>query len=601
MSRSPLARFSPDNIAAALKGFYTPPKPAGDIVQGSELQKMLSVLPSLSVNDHVDPILVQINRHHKSMSLNQADYATIAFVDDAVAQILRQTDLDFKIEAYIREMSPYIAATAVDKGVTSLTAPQTLLSLVDLILGQCVGWSEDLGTLGDQFMGKVEAIVRPFINGKSDATQCYKQLKAFFEKEGPMFKNREERLKEAELKVLSTQKGRHYATDMLNQQMKGKQFPLFIIFMLQGSWYEFLQAVFTRFGQNSKEWQDATRLSQALIWSVQAQKDIKKHRSLMSTLPRQIKKFCDRMPFDTTQVVASLADVEAEYEQIKSKSPSDPCDFDLLEVDPNMADAGTELKPDIRKTILGFGEGQWFLYDAPNEPDEKVARIKLILNWKETEWLLFTNFNRRKVMQMSYSQMAGHLSERSVRLLTPKGEAHVVIENHLVSAIHGVQEQKKKEVQIEKAEERKEISQKFQARRKEALVKSLAAHRHQAEAKRKRAEVLRHKADQKLEAAAAAVKGLSVDAWVKLPLMEGVLTACRLVAIIPAVDKYIFANRAGIKVAEYTGSQLSNMIVTENSEILDTGAEFANVLSSVVTGLREDRNKSYDELTGDVA
>ena len=176
-----------------------------------------------------------------------------------------------------------------------------------------------------------------------------------------------------------------------------------------------------------------------------------------------------------------------------------------------------------------------------------------------------------------------------------------MIENHLVTAIHGVQEQKKKEVQIEKAEERKEISQEFQARRKEALVKSLAAHRHQAESKRKRAEVLRHKADQKLEAATAAVKGLSVDAWVKLPLMEGVLTACRLVAIIPAADKYIFANRSGIKVAEYTGSQLSNMIVTENSEILDTGAEFADVLSSVVTGLREDRNKSYDELTGDVA
>ena len=322
---------------------------------------------------------------------------------------------------------------------------------------------------------------------------------------------------------------------------------------------------------------------------------------MMSTLPGQIKKFCDRMPFDTTQVVASLADVEAEYEQIQSKSPSDSCDFDLLDVDSSMADVDEKLQPDISKTILGFGEGQWFLYDDPKEPDEKVARIKLILNWKDTERLLFTNLNRRKVMQMSYSEMGSHLADRSVRLLTPKGEAHMVIENHLVAAIRGVQEQKKKEVQIEKVEERKEISQEFQARRKEALVKSLAAHRNQAESKRKRAEVLRHKADQKLEAAAAAVKALSVDAWMKLPLMEGVLTPCRLVAVIPALDKYIFANRAGIKVAEYTGSQLSNMIVTENSEILDTGVEFANVLSSVVTGLREDRNKSYDELTGDVA
>lgn len=40
------------------------------------------------------------------------------------------------------------------------------------------------------------------------------------------------------------------------------------------------------------------------------------------------------------------------------------------------------------------------------------------------------------------------------------------------------------------------------------------------------------------------------------------------------------------------------MIVTENSEILDTGAEFESALATVVTGLREDKNKSFDELTG---
>ena len=62
---------------------------------------------------------------------------------------------------------------------------------------------------------------------------------------------------------------------------------------------------------------------------------------------------------------------------------------------------------------------------------------------------------------------------------------------------------------------------------------------------------------------------------------------------------YIFANRAGLKVAEYTASQLAHMIVTENSEILDTGAEFESVLATIVSGLREDKSKSYEELTGD--
>jgi len=40
------------------------------------------------------------------------------------------------------------------------------------------------------------------------------------------------------------------------------------------------------------------------------------------------------------------------------------------------------------------------------------------------------------------------------------------------------------------------------------------------------------------------------------------------------------------------------MLIAENSEILDTGAEFETVLSSVVSALRDNKNKSYDELTG---
>ena len=64
MSDDPLVRFTPENISAALKGFYTPPKPGNVIIEGEELISLLETLPSLSVNDHVDPILVQLARHH---------------------------------------------------------------------------------------------------------------------------------------------------------------------------------------------------------------------------------------------------------------------------------------------------------------------------------------------------------------------------------------------------------------------------------------------------------------------------------------------------------------------------------------------------------
>ncbi|MFT5099435.1 MAG: hypothetical protein ACJAX5_003069 [Patiriisocius sp.] len=39
------------------------------------------------------------------------------------------------------------------------------------------------------------------------------------------------------------------------------------------------------------------------------------------------------------------------------------------------------------------------------------------------------------------------------------------------------------------------------------------------------------------------------------------------------------------------------MTITENSEILDTGAEFDSVLATVLTSLRDSKNESYGQLT----
>lgn len=598
MSEDPLARFTPDNVASALRGFYTPPKPVGALIEREQLIELLGNLPSMSPDEHVDPILVQIERHHRGSSFNPADHAALAFVDDAVTQILRQTDLDFKVEAFVRSFAPHLAAIAVRDGVTATTRPGPLLSLIDLLTHECVGWSEDLGILGVQFMEKLEGILRPLISGKSDADACYKALRSFFAKEAPIFESMEQRLRETEHTVLVGQKAKYCAAQLLNRQMVGKPLPIFIIFMLQGSWYQFLQDVYIAYGQKSEEWQNAARLSETLIWTLQPQSDSDKQKSLMASVPNEIKQFCSGMRFNTRQVEACLADVEAEYELINAGTPSEPCDFEPLEVDRSMADNNKHIDAAMLKNIEDYEAGQWFLYDDPDEPEEKVARIKLILNWRDTERLLFTNHNRRKVLHMSYGEMATHLANRSVTLLTPRGDAHTIIHDHLITVIYGVQKQKKKEIQIEAVEQRKEVSHEYLVRRKRALIKALEQHKQQAEVKYKRAMILRQKATQKLAAATNAVKSLKVEAWMKLPVMEGTLTPCRLVAVIPGADKYIFANRAGIKVAEYTGGQLSNMIVTENSEILDTGEEFANVLASVVTGLREDRNKSYDELTG---
>lgn len=593
---------TPAQIATAFRHHYTPPKPGGgNVVEGDKLIDLLETLPSLTVDDHVDTILVQLERHHAGIALNPDEHALLSFIDDSITHILHQTDLDFKIEAFIRELAPFTAIVALRDGVNALTQPQPILTLIDLLIRECIGWSEDLGILGEQFMTKVETKFRSMVHNRMSIEEGLEELQAFFAKERQTWQTMEERLCQSQHKVLVGQKAKYYATDLLNKEMAGKQLPLFIIFMLQGSWYEFLQEIFLHHGQKSNEWARAQKLTNALIWSLQPQDNSEKQESVMATLPDHIKSLCERLDFDTSHFEESIADIESEYEAIRAGTPSDPCDFELMEVDSAMTEDNRQIDPDALKQIEQFAAGQWFLYDDKSESEERIARIKLILNWNDTERLLFTNHNRRKVLHMSYAELANHVAKGTVKPLTPKESAYEIIKAHLLRVLQSVSQQKKKEKQAPETSQREAITEEYVSKRKAALDKALEQHKKQAAEKEKRAKVLRQKARQKLNAANTAVAGLQINAWVKLPLMEGTLTPCKLVARIPANDKYIFANRAGIKVAEYTSSQLAHMIVMENSEILDTGEEFEGVLASVVSGLRVDRNKSYDELTGDMA
>ena len=590
----------PEKILPALIHHYSLEDATGSVSDTAHLIDLLPKLPSLSTEDHVDTIAAQLKTHESGSVFKKDDMAVIAFVDEAVTEILAQTDLDFKVESFIRNIAPRVAAVGLIKDIHAVTDPNELFDLMDLIIEECIGWSEDLGILGHQFMEKVSSTMSGYSSGRLSTKQCTKELEAVFKKEAPLFKKLEERLCERELKVLSGRKGAFISAEALNKAMAGNQLPLFIIFMLQGPWYEFLQDVYVHFdGNKSKEWEKILKLTDAMIWSLQPGKDNTKRSELIQSVPAHIKSFCKNADFDTELVISALADLEGEYEAINAGDPSEGCDFDLLETDDSMAAALQEASRKAVEEIKKIPIGQWFLYDDPAEPEEKIARIKLILNWTETEQLLLTNHNRRKVVHLSYGEMVNHINSGVLRKLNPKTSASETFRAHLFAVLKAVSNQNKKEKKIEVRQARQAVSEEYSHQRKEDLDKQLVLLEQQAEKKKQRALVLRHKSKKKYAAAEATVESLKPDAWVKLSIMEGTQTPCKLVAIIASNQTYIFANRAGLKVAEYTSSQLAHMIVTENSEILDTGAEFESAMAAVVSGLGDDKSKSYDELTGD--
>ncbi|MEH6355927.1 MAG: DUF1631 domain-containing protein [Marinobacter sp.] len=86
----------------------------------------------------------------------------------------------------------------------------------------------------------------------------------------------------------------------------------------------------------------------------------------------------------------------------------------------------------------------------------------------------------------------------------------------------------------------------------------------------------------------AKADGLRVGCWLELN-RDGSQIRCKLAAFIRAVDKYIFVNRSGAKIAEYRRNELAGMMAQGHIEILDDGLIFDRALESIIDNLRTSR------------
>src|SRR5690606_18672702 len=82
------------------------------------------------------------------------------------------------------------------------------------------------------------------------------------------------------------------------------------------------------------------------------------------------------------------------------------------------------------------------------------------------------------------------------------------------------------------------------------------------------------------------VDRLQVGGWVELQ-QDGHSVRCRLAAVIRSTGKFIFVNRAGVKVAENNREGLAQAYRSGMLAILDEGRLFDRALESVIGNLRE--------------
>jgi hypothetical protein len=85
----------------------------------------------------------------------------------------------------------------------------------------------------------------------------------------------------------------------------------------------------------------------------------------MTSVPANIRSFCEKAPFNTDGITVALADLDGEYESIRAGQASESCDFELMDTDEDMASAMQEAARGAVAEIKNIPTGQWFLYDDP--------------------------------------------------------------------------------------------------------------------------------------------------------------------------------------------------------------------------------------------
>jgi hypothetical protein len=488
--------------------------------------------------------------------------------------------------------------------------PDSIFSILDLLLTATIGWSNDQGRAGENLLTQVTSVVDELLKEEADYKSIKADLCVFLDKEQSRIKKLEERLSSSESGELRSQRARIVAAEMINACIEGTKLTKSILQFLKGPWNDSMQLLAITKGLDGEDWIRASTLIETIIWTYQpivgedeektAAERQRRYR-IIEHLPAEIHDLLLTLEHSGEDSEAALGELEDDRVAIVSGQELEYVEFSPIEVDGNGVSQRTSVSRILLRKVSILEPGQWFTFNE----NEKSTRIKLVLKLEDIKQLLFTNRNGMKALEKNYDEMAYLMSSGVNKPLNHEAIFSSTFATFYQGLIDGHQRR------LKLAEQANEQEAQKAAAREEAVqeAEELARAKKEAEAIRVEEEKELRLKNAKLEAAKAEnqekvaafteqVNNLNVGAWLKLPAADGRLEECKLAVKVAVSDKLIFVSRTGVKIGDYSTEQLITLLVAGEGEINDSGVEFEDTLAQVVTKLRQDRDKSYDDLTG---
>jgi hypothetical protein len=281
---------------------------------------------------------------------------------------------------------------------------------------------------------------------------------------------------------------------------------------------------------------------------------------------------------------------------------------EALELSPvkplNSTSAESGIDMDISQHVIEHARsidvGQWFLF---THKDDSLQRMKLAQ--KSDDNLLFVNRAGLKAIDLSIEQAAYYLLNGRLKALNhqrPFSKVYLQQTAQLLQQYEAFVDRDKLELEHERKRAEKEERERIVAAEKARREAEESARREES-ARLKAAEEARKAEERRLNETIAkerleleaiekayvdAINAMTLGTWVHFFDDQGESTECNLALKMRSTDKYVFVNRAGIKVAEKKGHELLALMKDGKFDIVDQASIADSAIQRLIGSLKRD-------------
>lgn len=479
-----------------------------------------------------------LRQNGRSGRIHQVDGDVVNLVSMLFEFILNDRQLPATMKALLARLQiPVLKVALLDKSFFG-KASHPARQLLNELAWAGMGWNEKGPGEPDPLLDKIEDIVQRLVADFSQDLSLFEELLAEFQQFMLQERRRgqlvEQRTRDAEMGRAKAELARREVMRALDELLAGRNLPDTVLKLVREGWCNVMVLIHLKQGRESAEWEQALNLARDLIWSLNPAPEPGARSRLLHMIPKLLKGLREGLgttsfsPFEMDRLLKELERLHLRALRRLSIQPGAVPAVEKRSVPQSPADRTAEVPAGETPVEADAGlAGEPVskpVLDAAPAPVMEPAGVEVDVVEVDVA---------RKADEPATAQPVPEAAELS-------GEP---VE---IAAVSG------------------EIRDSGPAEPDRAAIDPAGIP----------AEALQR------------VDTLGVGCWMEFREDDGKKFRAKLAAVITAVDKYVFVNRSGVKVAERTRLELASELHRGLATVLDDGLLFDRALAAVIGNLR---------------